>query len=327
MIGKDINKITDELKHRVLEGGNITKAEAILLAENADIDALCDAADEICRTFIGNNVDSCSIVNARSGLCSEDCKWCAQASRHHTGCKTYNIVDRDELMHAAEANSREGIKRLSLVTSGKNVQPKDLERFCELYRELAERFPNLYLCASMGLLDYNDMQKLKEAGVKRYHCNLETSESYFSRLCTTHTPQQKKQTLKAAKQAGLRICSGGIIGMGESMTDRIDLAFELAEIDVDSVPINILNPIKGTPLQNTALISEEEIIKTVAIFRFILPKKTLRFAGGRARLNRDTMKRILRGGMNGVLMGDMLTSIGNKVADDRELFREAELYF
>jgi len=315
------------LKQRVLQKGSISRDEALDLSGTEHLNALCDAADEIRICFCGNDVDSCSIVNARSGLCGEDCKWCAQASRHHTGCKTYNIVDHTKLMQAADANSCEGIRRLSLVTSGRTVRDEDLNTFCNLYRELAHTHPDLYLCASMGLMDATGMQKLKEAGVQRYHCNLEASEKFFPTLCSTHTQEQKKATLKAARRAGLKICSGGIIGMGESMKDRIDLAFELAELQVDSVPINILIPIKGTPLQDIALISEEEIIRTVAVFRFILPGQTLRFAGGRARLSWHTMKRILRGGMNGVLMGDMLTSVGNQVADDRRLFQEAGMNF
>ena len=166
---------------------------------------------------------------------------------------------------------------------------------------------------------------VREAGVKRYHCNLETSARFFPNLCTTHTPEEKKATIRAARAAGLQVCSGGIIGMGESMEDRIDLALELRELDVDSVPLNILNPIKGTPLEHQPLISEEEVIRTVAVFRFLLPRKTLRFAGGRMRLSRESTARILRGGMNGALMGDMLTSIGNQVADDKRLFAECGL--
>ena len=179
----------------------------------------------------------------------------------------------------------------------------------------------------MGLLNEEEMKMLKEAGVKRYHCNMETSEKVFKTLCSTHTPEDKKRTIAAAKKAGLTVCSGGIIGMGESGEDRVDFALELRELDVDSVPINILNPIKGTPLQDTPLISEEDIIRTVAIFRFILPTKSLRFAGGRMRLSHKSMLRIMTGGMNGVLMGDMLTTVSNTIADDRVLFKEAGLKF
>lgn len=316
----------EELKDKGLRGEPVSREEAAWLANYPNLDALCDAANEISRKWQGNMVDSCSIVNARSGMCGEDCKWCAQASRHHTGCQTYNFLDLEEVMKAAEANDREGIHRFSLVTSGRAVRGSDIDKFCEVFKILSEK-TDLYLCASMGLLGEEEMKKLKAAGVKRYHCNMETSENYFKQLCTTHTPEDKKRTIRAARKAGLAVCSGGIIGMGETMAERIDFALELSDLNVDSVPINILTPIKGTPLESTPLISEEDIIRTVAIFRFILPTKSLRFAGGRMRLSHESMLRIMTGGMNGVLMGDMLTTVSNTIADDRILFKEADMEF
>lgn len=319
-------EILNKIKEKGLQGEGISREEAAWAAEFPDLDALCNVANEVCRHWQGTEVDSCSIVNARSGMCGEDCKWCAQASRHHTGCETYNFLDKEEVLGAAEANNKAGIKKFSLVTSGRAVSKRDLEKFCATYRRLSEK-TDLHLCASMGLLGEEEMRMLKEAGVKRYHCNMEASSAFFTTLCSTHTPEDKHRTIAAARKCGLEVCSGGIIGMGESISDRIDFAFELAELDVDSVPINILNPIPGTPLEYTPLISEEEIIRTVAIFRFILPTKSLRFAGGRMRLSHDSMLRIMTGGMNGVLMGDMLTTVSNTIADDRNLFREAGLRF
>ncbi len=316
----------EEIKEKALRGESATKEEAEWLSVYENLDELCDAACEVARKWQGTGVDSCSIVNARSGQCGEDCKWCAQASRHHTGCLTYNFLDAEEVMRAAKANDEAGIRKLSLVTSGRKVVKKDLEKFCDVFRMLKDN-TDLHLCASMGLLDEEEMQMLKEAGVRRYHCNMETSSKFFKTLCTTHSPEDKKRTIEAARRCGLEICSGGIIGMGESMADRIDFAFELLDLDVDSVPVNILNPIKGTPLQDTPLISEEEIIRTIAVFRFILPIKSLRFAGGRMRLSHESMLRIMKGGMNGVLMGDMLTTVSNTIADDRVLFKEAGLEF
>lgn len=316
-----------ELAGRVIATGKgITRDEAAALADFKNLDALCDDADRICRNFHGDTIDSCSIVNARSGMCGEDCKWCAQATRYRTGCDTYNFLDDDEVMKAAAINQREGIRRFSLVTSGRAVTDRDLDKFCETYRRLS-RETNLYLCASMGLIGREQMHRLKEAGVKRYHCNMETASSFFPTLCSTHTPDDKKATIRHAKEEEMAVCSGGIIGMGETMDQRIDFAFELAELDVDSVPMNILNPIPGTPLAGTPLISEEDIIRTAAIWRFILPKQSIRFAGGRMRLGKDSMRRILRGGVNGVLMGDMLTTISNTVADDRMLYAEADWKF
>lgn len=311
-----------DITRRIIDGGEITRAEADALARFDDLDALCDAADTICRHFCGDTVDSCSIVNARSGLCPEDCKWCAQASRHHTGCDIYESLPYEDTLRAARCNEKEGIARFSLVTSGRTLSEKDLDKFCHDISRLSED-TGLYLCASMGLLDEAGMRRLKEAGIKRYHCNMETSEKFFRTLCSTHTPEDKRRTIAAARAAGLEVCSGGIIGMGEDMDQRIDFAFELAALDVDSVPINILNPIPGTPLADTPLISEEDIIRTAALFRFILPQKSIRFAGGRMRLSHKSLLRMMRGGVNGVLMGDMLTTVSNTVADDRKLFQEA----
>lgn len=322
---KDIERL-EEIKQKGLRGESITREEALWAAGYADLDALCDAANEVCRRWQGTDVDSCSIVNARSGMCGEDCKWCAQATRHPTGCETYNFLDEEEVIGGAEANEKAGIRRFSLVTSGRAVSKRDLKKFCETYSRLAKD-TGLYLCASMGLLGEEEMQMLKDAGVKRYHCNMETSSGVFPTLCSTHTPEDKRRTIAAARKCGMDVCSGGIIGMGETISDRIDFAFELSELDVDSVPINILNPIPGTPLEHTPLISEEDIIRTVAIFRFILPKKSLRFAGGRMRLSHASMLRIMTGGMNGVLMGDMLTTVSNTISDDRKLFEEAGLRF
>ena len=315
-----------EIEEKILSGGRISREEALWLEGNVDTDTLCDAADRLRRRFHSDDVDSCSIVNARSGNCGEDCKWCAQSSRHATGCETYNFLDEEEVMTAAKRNEHEGIHRFSLVTSGRAVSRKDLEKFCEIYRHLSSE-TNLYLCASMGLLDAERMKMLAKAGGKRYHCNMETCAEHFRTLCTSHTPEDKRATIRAAREAGLDVCSGGIIGMGESMKQRIDFAFELADLDVDSVPINILNPIPGTPLEKTAPLSEDEIIRTAALFRFILPRQAIRFAGGRKGISHAATLRMMRGGVNGVLMGDMLTTVGNTIAEDRRLFAEAGLNF
>lgn len=310
------------LAEKVIGGYRISRQEADLLSEFEDMDILCDAADKITRHFMPPEVDSCSIVNARSGLCGENCKWCAQSKHYSTGCDTYEHLPYKETLSAARHNEREGIRRFSLVTSGRSLSDASLDVFCDQYRNLQIE-TDLYLCASMGLLTRDQMKKLHDAGVKRYHCNMETSREMFAKLCTTHTPEDKLKTIGYARELGMDICSGGIIGMGETMAQRIDFAFELAELNPDSVPINILNPIPGTPLEDTPLISEEDIIRTAALFRFILPKQSIRFAGGRMRLSHDSMLRMMRGGVNGVLMGDMLTTVSNQIADDRLLFNEA----
>ena len=291
------------------------------MASVPERDALCDAADEIRCHFCGNEIDTCSIANARSGKCGEDCKWCAQSKHFSTGVKEYERIGTTQLVQLAQGYDRIGVNRFSLVTSGRKVSARDAERFCDDYKKIASG-TDMKLCASMGLVDKPTLEMLKAAGVTRYHCNMETVSAYFPSLCSTHTPADKWETIRNAKSVGLEVCSGGIIGMGETMRQRVEFAFELKELGVDSVPLNVLNPIKGTALENTPLLGEEEIIRTAAIFRLILPKVVIRFAGGRARLSREAVKRMMRGGVNGTMIGDLLTTTGNNVADDFRLFEE-----
>lgn len=317
MINNDtLRQITD----RLLAGGRATADELLALEPQCTTDELCEAADEIRLKLTGNHLDTCSIINARSGRCSEDCAWCAQSRRFHTGVDEYDIVDTGLAVASAKANRAYGVERFSLVTSGRRVTGEQMPRFCDIYRRIAAE-TDIYLCASMGLLGYDEMTMLAEAGVKRYHCNLENSSEYFPRLCRSHTRADKLATIEAARRAGLAICSGGIIGMGETLRDRLLLAKEAYEAGASSIPVNILNPIPGTALQDTPPLSEEEIIRSVALMRFMAPDAVMRFAGGRARLSRETTERILRGGMNGVMIGDLLTTRGNDADEDYALFR------
>ncbi len=310
----------ESVKAKLLQGVPATIEEALELNRRYSTDELADIADEVRKKWCGDVIDTCSIVNARSGRCSEDCKWCAQSRHHSTGIDEYSFLSAEDTMKAARMNVDAGVRRFSMVTSGRKVSKNDLKVYCATYSELS-RNTGLYLCASMGLLNKDELQMLHDAGVKRYHCNLETSSRYFPSLCSTHSHEEKLRTIKAAREAGMEICCGGIIGMGEEMEDRLMLAQEAREAGVVSIPINILIPIKGTALQDTPLISEDEIIRSVALMRFIAPKLTLRFAGGRMRLSKKLMARILRGGMNGALVGDMLTTIGNAIAEDKEMFK------
>ncbi len=316
------NKLLIEIKARALKGIPATVEEALELNEIHTTDELCDAADEVRMHHCGNRIDTCSIINARSGRCSENCKWCAQSKFYDTGVTEYDIVPEEQLLEAVKLNTEQGVQRFSMVTSGRKVAPADINRFCDLYRKAGEVSP-IYLCASMGLLSRNELLELKKAGVQRYHCNLETSPEYFTRLCSTHTYADKLKTIRHAIEVGMEVCSGGIIGMGESMRDRLELARQSREAGAVSIPVNILNPIKGTPLEDTPLISEDEVVRTIALMRFIAPKSTIRFAGGRARLSQSTTERILRGGANGAMIGDLLTTTGNAVAEDHALFAKA----
>lgn len=266
-------------------------------------------------------METCSIVNARSGRCGEDCKWCAQAAAYPTGCAQYRFVPEPEWLRAAQASRAHGVDRIAMVTSGRKVGREDMEKFCDMIKKAPA---GIGLCASMGLIGADALAALRQAGVTRYHCNLETSARYFPALCSTHTRHDKLATIAAARAAGLEVCSGGIIGMGESLADRLEMVAEAREAGAVSAPINLLCPIPGTPLQHMAPLSEGEVVLTAALMRLVAPKLTLRFAGGRRRLSREATLRMLRGGINGAMMGDLLTTAGNDADADRALFAEAE---
>lgn len=298
----------------------LTIAEALALSERLTLDELCDLADKVRRENLGNTIHTCSIVNARSGRCPEDCHWCAQSVRYHTGCREYPMVDPEELNQAYDMSASHGVQRLSLVTSGRRVTAEQMPAFCELFRNLASR-GRMELCASMGLLSKAELQALKDAGVSRYHCNLEAAESLFPSLCTTHTRADKLATISAALEVGLEVCVGGIIGMGETLAQRLELAVEARAAGARSIPVNILCPIEGTPLANQEPLTEEEIIRSVALMRLVAPDCDIFFAGGRAKLSHKAVSRMLRGGADGAMVGNLLTTIGNDVDGDFELFR------
>ena len=306
----------DILKQRILAGGEISQEEALLLCRVEDKQSLFAAAGEIRDKLIGRKFDTCSIINARSGRCTENCKWCSQSAIFKTNVEEYELIDEQTCLEMAKLNDEYGVDKFSFVTSGRALPDKSIERICAYANKIKEH-SNLNLCASMGLLKKAQLQKLMDAGIERYHCNLETSPTYFSSLCDTHTMTEKIETIRAAMEVGMEVCSGGIIGMGESMEDRIELAFTLKELGITSIPINILNPIPGTPLEGTPPLSDEEILTTVAIFRFIHPKAYLRFAGGRMLIAHMETEAI-QAGINAAIVGDLLTTVGSKVLEDME---------
>lgn len=318
----------DHIRTVLLEGGNISDEQCLELATLIDTDreALYTLAEEVSAKYCDRQFDSCSIVNARSGRCPEDCKWCAQSAHYKTAADIYPLISRKDCMTAADMNRSHGIRRFSLVTSGRKMTGRDLATACEYIRDINAE-GSLQLCASMGLLNSDELQQLIDAGVHRYHCNLESAPSHFETLCSTHSIEEKMTTIRAAKALGMEICSGGIIGMGESRTQRIELALKLREVEPVSIPINILCPIPGTPLANQEPISEEDILDTVALYRLIHPRVVLRFAGGRMALSPDAQLRAMRLGVNGSIMGDMLTTLGSQVADDKMLIAKAGYKF
>lgn len=270
-----------------------------------------------------NNFDSCSIMNARSGRCSEDCKWCSQSRHHDCEIEIYPMVSIDEAVNHALDNHNKGIKRFSLVTSGKALCSAEVDKAYDLYQAIRQNC-NIFLCASMGLLNRVQLQKLYDAGVRRYHCNIETAPSFFSNLCSSHTIEQKVETINLAKAVGMEICSGGIIGMGETMEQRIEMALFLKDLGVDSVPINVLNPIAGTKLQHMEPLSDEELLRSFAMFRIVMPDKHIRFAGGRTQFN-HIAERALMGGVSGAIMGDLLTTLGASVEQDKKMIEKLGL--
>lgn len=311
-------KMTIELAGQICQTRPLTVDEALELAANESVDRICGLADDVRRRLCGSEIDTCSIVNARSGRCPEDCKWCAQSAHHHTGVTEYDIVPEAEMMATLRRNVAQGVKRFSLVTSGRRV--RDVAPFCRLYELASREAPQMFLCASMGLLTPEQFRELRKAGVRRYHCNLESSPEYFPNLCTTHTQEDKLRAIADARQAGLEVCSGGIIGMGESMRDRLRMVVTAVEAGAVSVPVNILMPVKGTPLEHQAPLPADEIVLTAALMRLVAGGVAIRFAGGRALLDASTVERMLRGGVNGALVGDMLTTVGNNMEGDRQMF-------
>ncbi len=311
--------IINTLKEKIIGGGLIDKSEAMSLLD-VDIEQLCAVADEIRSKLNGSKIDTCTILNGKSGLCTENCKYCAQSAHNHTGVKEYPMLTVSEIVERGLENAKLGVDRFDVVTAGLRLNDAEVDTLCKAYSQIKEQ-TDLELCSSNGLLSYEQFVRLHDAGVTRIHNNLETSRRFFPSVCTTHTYDEKIETIRAAKKAGMEICSGGIIGMGETMEDRIDMALELQSLGVRSIPINVLMPIKGTALENQPPLSDEEILRTVALFRFINPKADIRLAGGR-KLLEDHGRQAFKSGANASIIGNMLTSIGNNVDEDFAMFEE-----
>ncbi|MDU1828962.1 biotin synthase BioB [Anaerococcus sp.] len=312
----------DKLKNKVLNGGDISRQEAIDLYKE-DYDELRKAAEEIREHFCQDQFDMCTIINAKSGRCPENCKFCAQSAHSNTEVEAYSLLDKDIIVKDAVDKYRRGVPRYSLVSSGRSLTEDDIDKVCEIVKEIHQQEPEVKVCLSGGLISAEGFKKLKDAGVLRIHNNLESSENFFKEICTSHTYDQKVQAIKNAKDAGMEVCSGGIIGLGEGIEDRVDMFFNLKDLNVASIPVNVLNPVKGTALENNKILDQEEINRTIAICRFINPKAAIRLAGGRANME-ELGKSCFRSGANAAITGDMLTTRGASLEDDMQMVKEMD---
>ncbi len=309
-----LNKLTD----RILSGGAITRSEALKLARlhaAEDIVMLMAHAHIIRRHFKGARVDLCAIVNARSGRCPEDCIFCAQSAHYKTEITTYPLLAKRDILAQARQARDNRARHFSIVTSGRGINgADDINRICAYVTEISET--GSIPCASLGILTREQFAQLREAGLKRYHHNLETAESHFGSICTTHSYAERVQTIRLAQEAGFEVCAGGIFGMGETPQQRIELAFTLRELNVDSVPLNFLHPIPGTPAEKYQMLSPLEIVKIISLFRFVLPEKEIRVCGGRETGLRTLQPLMYIAGASGTMIGNYLTTSGRDPATD-----------
>ncbi|HIE11983.1 MAG TPA: biotin synthase BioB [Desulfotomaculum sp.] len=323
---RDTAEWVGRLAGRVTSGAMLSFEEAAALIRLPDESTplLLGWADTVRKRFRGKKVDLCAIVNARAGRCPEDCRFCAQAACYRTNAPVYPLLPAAEILDRARAAWSAGIGRFSLVTSGRSPG-RDLDKILGIVRSLKREFPRLKLCASLGIISTMEAQALKEAGVDRYHHNLETAASFFPEVCTTHRYTDRVAAILTAQEAGLEVCAGGIIGLGETPQQRLELAFALRDLGIYSIPVNILHPIPGTPLAGKAPLSPLEILRTLAVFRLVLPEAAIRYAGGREYNLRDVQALGLAGGVDGLITGEYLTTPGQGTARDIQLIRDLAL--
>lgn len=314
--------MVEDLKDKVIRGEHINIEEALYLGTKSYKEELYNASREITQKMASKTFEICSVINAKNGECSENCAWCEQSSYYETGSEAYNLIDKLTCYKSAYHNELQGIKRFSILTSGKKPNKNQLEKICELSKYLKTR-TNIKLCASLGLLGEKGLSELQKSGIERYHCNLESSPSHFPFLCSTHTISQKINTLKLAKKIGMEICSGGIIGMGENLEQRIELALALRELELESIPINLLQPIIGTPLENQQILTDSEILTTIALFRFINPKAYLRFAGGKSQISKEIIEKSLYVGINSLVVGGTPTTLVSNIKEKKKMIRKS----
>ena len=313
----------DAIKYRCLEGIGCTAAEAMVLVD-ADEAQLFAAAAEIRASFFGQQVELCCIINAKSGRCDMDCRFCSQSAHNSTEIEAYPFMDADALEAQIRADIKEGDRKCGIVTSGGKLSTKELADLAATVKKVGggREAP---VCGSLGRLTPEDLAMLKESGVTRFHHNLEASEAYYPEICSTQDWTSRRDTVLAAQAAGLKVCSGGLFGLGESWADRIDLAITLRELGVDSVPINFLYAHPGTPLKDQPPMSAGEALRIIAVYRFLLPNVTLRICGGRSHILGDRQPELFAAGGNGLMTGNYLTVAGSQNDEDLEMIRSLGL--
>jgi biotin synthase len=310
------------IKDKILSGHFITPLEAEYISHlnGKELIELFFAANKIREFYRKDTIDLCAIINAKSGACSEDCSYCAQSSKNKTEIPVYPLLRKDIIIERAKEAKNAGVKRFCIVTSGRRVNSKELTEIGNMISEIKKL--GLLPCSTLGLLTEEELLFLKEKGLARYHHNLETSERYFPEICRTHTYKEKIKTIEAAINVGLSVCSGGIFGMGETWQDRIDMAFKIRELNVDSVPINFLIPIKGTSMDKRDYLEPFEALKIISIYRFILPEKEIRVCGGRIQTLGEFNSWIFLAGADSILTGNYLTTTGRSYINDLKLIKQ-----
>lgn len=312
-----------DIAKEIINGRRLKRGEDFTWLLTAPIEELQKAAFEIQKHFKGNHVDLCTILNGRSGRCSENCRYCAQSAYHKTGVDEYPLMCQEEILQNAKANQDGGANRFAVVTSGRALSGSEFSQMIDNYKKMDATL-SIQLCASHGILTLEQLKELRAAGVLRYHHNIETSERNFPNICTTHTYEDRIKTIKLAQEAGLKVCSGGIIGMGETWEDRIDMALSLSELNIDSIPINSLMAIPGTPLEGQPPLPAEDILRTITLFRFINPEADIRLAAGR-KLLPDNGESAFVGGASASITGNMLTTSGTTMLQDIEILAKLKL--
>ena len=299
-------------KLRYLGGFMKIDKDELLRLYNLELDELLSISSK----YISDDVEFCSLINARNGKCSQNCKYCAQSSHYCTNIESYPLVDIDEVKKVAQEAKSNFASRFAIVTSGKTPDESDFDKMLEMIKEV-NKIDGLKSCASIGILNEEQARRLSQVGLKRFHHNINTSKSYYPEVCTTHSWDDRLNTCKLVKKYGMELCCGVILGMGESIEQRVEMALELAEIQPDSIPINILMPIPETPFESYFdKIDEENILRTLAIFKIANPKSILRFCGGRMRLSEENQEKALNTCVEGIMVGNYLTTVGKAPQED-----------